>query len=261
MRSDAVFELDGDRLVPSELARGPWSPDAQHGGPPAALLARAIERADPGPAPFVARLTVEFLRPVPLAPLTVQTRTVRPGRRVQWLEASLVADDVEVARASAVRLRVDPGLALPVPDPEASTVPRPASGSPYVIQFPNTSVGFWQAMELRVAAGSFAEVGEATIWFRLVVPVVADEEPTPLQRVAAAADFGNGVSAALERGRYLFINPDLTIHLHRGPVGEWVALEARTHAEANGVGLAESALHDERGRIGRSLQSLLLDRL
>jgi len=258
---DAFFHRDGDLFVPTELTRGPWSAQAQHGGPPAALLARALERADPGPAEFMARLTVELLRPVPLAPLTVETRTVRPGRKVQWLEASLLADGTEVARASALRLRFDPELALPVLDPEPLRVPPPSEGSPYTIEFPNTSVGFWQAMELRVAAGSFADVGEATIWFRLVVPVMAGEEPTPLQRVAAAADFGNGVSAALERGRYLFINPDLTIYLHRLPVGEWVALEARTHAEAAGVGLAESALHDERGRIGRSLQSLLVDRL
>ena len=99
------------------------------------------------------------------------------------------------------------------------------------------------------------------MWFRLRVPVVAGEEPTPLQRVAAAADFGNGVSAALERGRYLFINPDLTITLHRPPAGEWVGLDAVTHAEAHGVGLAESALYDEHGRIGRSVQTLLVDRL
>ena len=116
-------------------------------------------------------------------------------------------------------------------------------------------------MELRVVAGTFADVGEATIWFRLAVPLVAGETPSPLQRVAAAADFGNGVSAALERGKYLFINPDLSVFLHRYPVGEWVALEAQTFAEAHGVGLAESALYDERGRIGRSLQSLLVDRL
>jgi hypothetical protein len=140
-------------------------------------------------------------------------------------------------------------------------VPPVADSVPYAIEFPRTDIGFWKAMELRTAAGSFADVGEATLWFRLAVPVVAGEDPTPLQRVAAAADFGNGVSTALERGRYLFINPDLTIYLHRHPAGEWVALEARTYAEAHGVGLAESALHDETGRIGRSLQSLLVDRL
>jgi hypothetical protein len=258
---DALFELDGDRAIPHRIARGPWSDDAQHGGPPAALLARAVERADPGPASFVARLTVELLRPVPLRPLTVETRTLRPGRKVQWLEATLRADDTEVARARALRLRVDPGLALPVPEPEPLPIPPPADGTPHDIEFPQASVGFWQAMELRVTSGSFVDIGAATIWFRLLAPVVAGEEPTALQRVAAAADFGNGVSNVLERGRYLFINPDLTVYLHRLPVGEWVALEARTHAEAAGVGLADSALFDEWGRIGRSLQSLLVDRL
>lgn len=259
--SDAVFHLDGDRAVPTVLARGPWSPDAQHGGAPAALLARALERADPGPAHFVTRLTVELLRPVPLAPLTVQTRTIRPGKKVQWLEGTLSADGHDVVRATALRVRTDDTLALPVPDPAPLSIPPVADSVPYTIQFPQADVGFWKAMELRTAAGSFADVGEATLWFRLAVPVVAGEEPTPLQRVAAAADFGNGVSTALERGRYLFINPDLTIYLHRHPVGEWVALEARTHAEAHGVGVAESALHDATGSIGRSLQSLLVDRL
>ena len=259
--TEAVFHLDAGRVVPTELARGPWSPDAQHGGAPAALLARALEEADPGPANFVARLTVELLRPVPLAPLTVRTETLRPGRKVQWLTASLEADGQEVARATALRLRVDQALALPVPEPAPLSLRPPAESRPYAIQFPGTNVGFWTAMELRIADGSFAEVGAAAIWFRLAVPLVAGESPTPLQRVAAAADFGNGVSTALERGRYLFINPDLTISLHRAPVGEWVALEARTFAEADGIGLAESALHDERGRIGRAAQCLLVDRL
>src|SRR5260370_41528103 len=86
--SDAVCHLDGDLAVPTELARGPWSPDAQHGGAPAALLARALERADPGPARFVSRLTVELLRPVPLTPIEVRTRTLRPGKKVQWLQGS-----------------------------------------------------------------------------------------------------------------------------------------------------------------------------
>ncbi len=259
--ADAVFHLDDGVAVPTEFARGPWSPDAQHGGAPSALLARALERADPGPASFVSRFTVELLRPVPLQPLVVRTETMRPGRKVQWLTATLEADGQDVARATALRLRVDEQLELPVPEPPPTSLPTPAESQPYSITFPGTTVGFWIAMELRVADGSFAEVGAATIWFRLAVPLVAGESPTPLQRVVAAADFGNGVSTALERGRYLFINPDLTVSLHRPAVGEWIALEARTYAEANGVGLAESALHDERGRIGRSVQSLLVDRL
>ena len=233
-----------------------------HGGAPAALLARQLERHDPGPASFVVRLSVDLLRPVPLVPLEVVTRTVRPGRKVQWLDASLLADGVEVARASALRLRVDDAIGLP-PLPEAGpTIPDPGASAAFSIEPTRAfGFGFWLAIEVRQAAGSWTDTGPATVWFRLRVPIVAGEAPSPLQRVAAAADFGNGVSSALPRGQYLFINPDLTVHLHRHPVGEWVAVDAETNAEPVGVGLAVSTLHDERGPIGRAVQSLLVDQL
>jgi hypothetical protein len=258
--SGAVFVLDGDRALPTELARGPWSPDAQHGGAPAALLARAVEGFDPGPATFVARLTVELLRPVPLTPLRVRTATIRPGKKVQLVEARLLSDDVEVARATALRLRratVD----LPVVDAAPPGFPLPAESTRLPISPLDDGPGFWDAFELRFARGSWLETGAATVWFRLVVSIVAGEEPSPLQRVAAAADFGNGVSTVVEHGRYSFINPDLTVTLVRAPVGEWVALDAATLAGADGVGLAESGLYDEGGRIGRAVQCLLVDRL
>jgi len=258
----AVFELDGARAVPSVLARGPWSPDAMHGGAPAALLARAVERHDPGPASFVARLTVDLLRPVPLAPLDVVARTARPGKKVQWVDASLVADGVEVARATALRVRVTEPLGLPLPSPEPLPFASPESSDALEVTLPAVSgPGFWRAVEFRVAQGSWTEVGPATIWFRLQAEVVAGEAPSPLQRVAAAADFGNGVSTVLPRGQFLFINPDLGIHLHRHPAGEWVALSGRSRAEDFGVGLAVCDLHDELGPIGRSVQSLLVDHL
>ncbi|MCZ7535260.1 MAG: thioesterase family protein [Acidimicrobiia bacterium] len=101
----ALFHADGATIVPTELSRGPWYPGTLHGGPPSALLAWVLERHDPGPASFVARLTVELLRPVPMAPLRIEARTIRPGRKVQWLEAAVLADGVEVARATALRLR------------------------------------------------------------------------------------------------------------------------------------------------------------
>jgi hypothetical protein len=265
---DAVFHRDGDVLVPTDLARGPWSPDAQHGGAPAALLAGEVERHDPGPASFVARLTIALLRPVPLAPLTVAVTTTRPGKRVQWVQARLVHDGVDVVRATALRLRTD-DLELPVPERAPLAVPSPDTSDEFRITFSlddaridrSLPVGFWNAVDVRLARGSWLETGPATVWFRLRQPIVAGEAISPLQRVAAAADFGNGVSAALERGRYLFINPDLTVYVHRLPAGEWVAIDAVTHAEADGVGLAESVLHDEHGSIGRSLQALLVDRL
>lgn len=258
----AVFEADGSRLLPSELARGPWSPDAMHGGAPASALARAVERHDPGAASFVVRLTVDLLRPVPLAPLEVVTRTTRPGRKVQWVEATLLADDVEVARAHALRLRTTPPLGLPLPPDAAPTLRPPEASTAIDVELPRVKgLGFWSAVEFRIASGSWHETGPATIWFRLRVPVVAGEPTSPLQRVAAAADFGNGLSTVLPRGQYLFINPDLSIHLHRHPVGEWVALEGESAVEDLGIGLAACRLHDERGPIGRSIQSLLVDHL
>jgi hypothetical protein len=257
-----VFEVDGTRALPTVLARGPWSPDAMHGGAPAALLARAVERHDPGPASFVARLTVDLLRPVPLAPLEVEVRTTRPGKKVQWIDAVLRSDGVEVARATALRVRTTPPLGLPLPPPDLHSFPSPDSSEVLEVELPTVSgPGFWSAVEFRGAEGSWGEVGPATIWFRLRAEIVGGEAPSPLQRVAAAADFGNGVSTVLPRGEYLFINPDLDIHLHRHPVGEWVALSARSRAEDMGIGLAVCDLSDEIGPIGRSAQTLLVDRL
>ena len=260
---DAVFHADGVRMVPTAFARGPWSPDAQHGGGPAALLARAVEACDPGPADFVARLTVELLRPVPLTPLEVTARTTRPGKKVQFIAASMMADGVEVARAAALRVRTGE-LDLPRVEMEP-TMSGPATAQPFELDVPLSrtamDIGLWSVMEVRRVRGSWTDAGPAAVWFRLRVHIVAGEEPSALQRVAAAADFGNGISASLERGAYLFINPDLTIYLHRSAVGQWIGLDAHTVSESVGVGLAESVLHDERGRIGRSVQALLVDRL
>jgi hypothetical protein len=262
MPDDALFLPDGDRFVPTELCRGPWSPDAQHGGPPAALLARSVERFEDGEAMQVARLTVELLRPVPLAPLTVTTRWARPGRSVQLVETALRAGDVEVARALGLRIRRVPvplpagadARPVPPPGPERGTRPPWADGLP-------RPAFHHDAVEHRFVAGSLERPGPATDWIRLRVALVAGEAVSPLARVASAADFGNGVSWVLSPiDGYSFVNPDLTIYLHREPVGEWVCLEAVTWAEPHGVGLAESRLWDETGTIGRALQSLLLRR-
>ena len=261
--ADAIFVPEGERFVPTELARGPWTPEAQHGGPPAALLARCLDRAEGGAGMMVARLTVELLRPVPVAPLDVTVSVARPGRKVQLLAGSLRAGGVEVARATALRIR-RADLPLP-PSLRSAPGPRPSqagadSASPWagLIDYPAFHS---QGVEHRFVAGSFAEPGPATDWIRLRVPLVAGEETAPLARVAAVADFGNGISWVLNRNDgWQFINPDLTMYLHRLPVGEWVCLDAVTMVEPHGVGMAESRLWDERGPLGRSLQTLLLDR-
>jgi hypothetical protein len=250
--------LAPDRFRATELTQGPWGPGLQHAGPPAALLGRAVEGHSDRAGFQVARMTFEILRPPPMAELAVATRQLRGGRSVELVETSLRAGDDEVMRATALRIRTA-DLELPdglVPGPR---LPGPAAGR--VVPFFPTGqeVGYHTAMEFRFVAGSFLELGPATVWARMRHPLVAGEPPSPLSRVLIAADSGNGVSASLDFQHWRFINPDLTVYLLRPPAGEWVALEASTTA-AGGVGLADTALHDEQGPIGRSAQALFVDR-
>jgi hypothetical protein len=255
--TEAFFIPDGDRFVPTELTRGPWDPDAQHAGPPSALVARALEGCQPRDGMQVGRVTLEILRPVPLEPLSVRAEVVRPGRSVEYLEASLFGPDGELMRATAWRLRTAP-VELD-PEPEADPLPPGPEHGKAGGFFPTApDVGYHTAMDYRFVRGAFMEPGPATVWMRMRQPLLPGEEPTPLQRVLAAADSGNGVSAALDIRRFLFVNTDLSVHLHRMPAGEWVCLEAVTRPEPEGVGMSDTALWDERGRIGRAVQTLLV---
>jgi hypothetical protein len=263
---ESLFEpVEGSAWMPTWLARGPWSPDALHGGPVAALLARAAELegdADRGDVEWQpARLTVELLRPVPLAPLAATAAVVRPGRKVQLVDAELrTADGTTVASARLLRMRAA-DVPAPVTTAGLAAAPRPDGDAPPTFELDAYPAFHSHAVEHRFAVGAFGEIGPATDWIRLRVPVVPSEAPSPLQRVAAAADFGNGVSRVVADFTTLsFINADLTIHLHRAPAGEWVCLEAVTWMEERGLALAESRLWDEHGPLGRSLQSLLVDR-
>jgi hypothetical protein len=256
---EAVFAVgDGGVLLPSGHARGPWDPDQLHGGAPAALVARAFERLDT-PVPMrCARLAFEFAGVVPLRPLIVTAAITRPGRRLTLAEAVVRAGDVDVLRARATLLRTS-AVALPAAPAEAAVAgPHDAAPARWTGAGAGQEAFHLTAMELRFARGDWGP-GPALAWFRLRRPIVAGEVTTPLQRAVACADFGNGVSRALDFAQYLFINTDLTVHLHREPRGAWVALDARTDLDGAGVGQATSVLHDEAGRIGVAAQSLFVD--
>ena len=258
--AESLFEPAGAAWLPTELSTGPWAPDALHGGPVTALLARATEAVPTDPPMQPVRITVELLRPAPLVPLTVDARLVRPGRKVQLVEATAAtADGTVIARATLLRLRTDD---VPVPQglPEAIP-PPPPTGSAEATWAEDEAPAFHNAgVEHAFVLGHFRRPGPATDWIRLQVPIVPGEEPSPFQRVVAAADFGNGISGIVDPASTTFVNPDLTVYVHRPPVGEWICLEATTSAGPDGIGLAESALYDAHGRIGRSVQSLLFDR-
>ncbi len=261
----SLFEQTGpDTFRATEYSRGPWDPGALHGGPPSALVAGRLEEVVAETIPevtfFPARLTVELTRPVPLDELTVHAEVRRPGRRICIADATLAGPDGTVcltATLGCIRRHsfhhTAPMVGVEQPDP-------PAKGWGVKLRGSNDGVMFArQGVEHRVVRGRFEDAGPATDWLRLAVDMVDGRPPTPLERVAAAADFGNGISKWFEMDEVLFLNPDLTINLHRLPVGEWVCLDAVTRVGPEGIGLAESLLFDEEGPIGRATQSLLME--
>lgn len=256
MAAQAFYEPEGEGFLATELTRGPWDPGHQHAGPPSALIGREIESLDGGEGFHVGRVTLEILRPVPIGPVSIEARIVRPGRRVQMVEATMRgADGEELIHARAWRIRV---AELELPEEVLALTAHPFPDEEDTDFFPTAEdAGYHTAMEWRSVEGGFLEAGPATMWMRQKVPLVAGEEPSQLQRLLVVADVGNGISAVLDWRSYIFINVDLTVVLERMPEGEWICVDAVTRPRETGVGSAESELSDRRGRVGRGIQTLL----
>ncbi len=256
----AFVPLGGGAFRSTELTRGPWHPDHQHAGPPIALVAGEIERAAaPLGLAHLARLTANLLRPIPIADLAVEVRTDYAGRNAAHFSARLEAGGKEVARFTALAQR-EAELEAPagLPGHPLPQAPRALADSPEA-RFPFAAdlTGYPDLIDSRVAQGIFFR-GPSAVWFRLRHPLVEGETPTPMQRVAVAADSGNGISAILDWDRFVFVNSDLTVNLLREPRGEWVCVDAKTLLGPNGTGLAEAQLFDAEGLVGRSTQSLAI---
>jgi hypothetical protein len=259
--AESIFRSEGERFMPTVHARGPWDPEALHGGAPAALMSEAFRRTEPGAELAIARLGFELLRPVPFAPLELSVSILRAGRRVQELAGEIRAGEELICRASALRVQpVPPGLPPAVADAgHHPAMPGPQEGAPVRFALDDAEHESFaaSAMEMRWLDDPWA-LGPARVWMRMRHPLLEGEQPSALARLAATADFGNGVSAELPFERFVFINADLSIHLQREPRGEWIGLDARTLLHEGGSGLAESVLHDEHGVVGRAFQTLVV---
>jgi hypothetical protein len=262
MPSSAYSLLDSGNYHSSILTRGPWHPEHQHAGPPIALVCRAIEGvAATHGLTHIARLTANLLRPVPIGELLIEVATDYAGRNAGHFSARLIAGEKEVARFTALAQRenevqMPDGLpGHPLPPPPQGPEESPQAAFPFAGKY----VGYADLVETRVARGRLFN-GPCAIWFRLRHPLLNSEAPGVYQRVAVAADSGNGISAILDLQSYSFVNSDLTINLLRRPQGEWICIDARTLLGPNGGGLAESAIYDIHGLIGRATQSLTISR-
>ncbi len=253
--------MDGAALefASQPLTGGPWRSDAQHGGPPSALLGFVVESAMPDNH-AVARISIELVKPVPLERLTASVRVQQTSRRVTHISADLAREDgAVVAQAAALVLAQtdlptpawEPTVANhPVPGPQANVVP-PSWATEAAVAFHR------DAVDHRFESGAFTGPGPADDWVRLRQPVVDAIEPSPLCRVLAAADLGSGISAVYEPSAgFGMINADLTIALHRPLEGEWCRLQSTTRiGPGHGHGL--TTISDESGPIGIASQSLI----
>ena len=254
----AIYRVDGDRVVTSPDAAGPWDAGMQHGSAPAALAVWAAE-AILTPEPMqIARVTIDLMRPVPIGPLTLQSEVLRQGRKIQLCAVRLLAGDVVVVGATILKIKAQ-ALALPagvadrpveLPGPDQSQ-PEPAdfSASPFVT-----------GMSLRAARGRFGMPGPGAIWYRVDRPLVQGSKVSQAMRAVVAADFCNGTSAALDFREWTFINADLTVSFARQPLGEWILVDAETMVGPDGAGLATARLADQHGYFGRAVQSLVIEK-
>lgn len=203
----------------------------------------------------MARVTFDLLRPVPIATLSLSVSVPRNGRSVQEIHAQLVCDGRVVVQARGLRIRRRE-LSSPA-RPDVGDWPRPDSLSPFVFPFFQHDVGYHTAVDLRVAHGEWGRT-PVGIWGRPRVPLVAGRETTPLERMLILADAQSGMGVPLDPMRYTFVNPDLTVYLDRSPQGEWFGFDILSTASEEGIGLAQSAIRDERGLFARSAQSLVV---
>jgi hypothetical protein len=237
---------------------GPWDPRLQHGGPPTALLATAIEACEPLAGLRLARITVELLGPVPASDVVVQARVVRPGRRVRLVEAVLEADGKPAALARAWQIASQPELL-----PAQPVVPPPARPGPGPVRFfdGSTSIpGYASALEWRFTSGGFDTLGPAEVWTCVRIPLVLGQPLTGLQRLLIAADSANGISGVLPFSEWVFVPTALTVTLHRHPRAEWVFMRAETLLSDDGIGSCQAELADEDGPLGTATQPLVITR-
>jgi len=262
--STALYVPDGELFHPTGLTRSIWSGDVQHGGPPVGLLARAVERTPSAVPMQVVRLTVDLFRGVPVdLPLLVDTTVTRDGRRIQVVDAVLVAAGQPVARASGLKIRTSD---VPIPDPVDSWVPPPGLDEAEAISWGRFGFDVTDqerfhshAIEARTVNDSFFTLGEGLSWVRLVVPVVEHEPTTPLVQTATLSDVGNGNAMALDGRDWFYRNPDVSLTLHRLPTGAWLGMRSRARQHATGIGSADSELFDADGPVGRVVQSQILE--
>jgi hypothetical protein len=251
--------LGNGRYEPTKASESPWDRKAQHGGPPAALLAHAIDQTVEG-AMRIGRISVDFLGPIPLSEVVIETIPIKPGRRVQLTEARMSVDGRVVVTARAWHIATGDTTSASVQEQiEPPRVPSSQTPQHFYAGLAD-DWGYGRSIEWRFTKGGFDSFGPADVWTRVCLPLIEGETLTGQDRVLIAADSANGLSLSLPMEQWLSIPPTMTATLLRPPTGEWVHMACRTHLAADGVGLAHADMFDVHGFVGEVAQPLLLQR-
>jgi hypothetical protein len=255
---DAIYRVDGGRVLVSPNAAGPWDPSMQHGSAPAALVVFAAEKIPTSVPMRIARVTIDLMRPVPLTPLTLKTEVLREGRKIQLCAVRLLADDVVVVTATVLKIKTQAQALPPDIADRPVELPGPDQSQPEPADFSTSP--FVRGMSLRAARGRFGVPGPGAIWYRVAWPLIEGFAVSQAMRAVIAADFCNGTAPSLDFRQWTFINADLTVSMAREPVGEWILLDGCSSIGPDGAGLAMARLADERGTFGRAVQSLVIEK-
>jgi hypothetical protein len=251
-----------DEYESTRATTSPWDPAAQHGGPPSALLARAVDRTTDDPSFTIARLTVDMLGPIAQGVVRTEAEVVRPGRRVELVAARLFTDDVLACTATAWRVREQADSTRHLVEPPAELPPLPEAGAMTYFEGVPPDWGYGPSVDWRFVEGGFdgAPTGRARLWARPRLPLVAGEETAPLHRLMVVADSANGVSVRLPLQEWWSIPNTLTVTVERLPADEWVFMDAATDLSPHGRGVAHAVLSDREGVLAHVAQPLLVSR-
>lgn len=255
--ADSFFTtLDGDWFQPTDPCRGPWDPNACHAGPPAGLLARASEQLLPHQQ--LVRLTIDLTRPIPHAGFRIHGEITRAGRSVSTTALTLIDGDGKVI-VTASAMHVAPGDPAPIPTipPATPKLDDALPGRFPIEQIEHGRPAFSTGVEVRYPPGHAPDIGPTQVWLR-ALPLLPDEQPSPFQRICPLADCGNAFSRNADPAQVVFMNTDLTIVLHRPPVGEWLGMDSESHWQTNQIGMSDALLFDDLGPVGRAVQALIL---
>lgn len=259
MSNSFFTTADGQWFQPTEHTRGPWDEQACHAGPPTGLLARAVEQLFPEHR--LSRLTVNLQRPIPFAGFSIAATAVREGRTVCLSEASLLDREGRcIITAAGMHLKASDQGNMPSHRQDMGTPEQAAPGHFPIRETLHDKPAFnGSGVQVRYPQGHDGSPGPTRAWMK-TVPLLADEIASPFQRICPLADCGNAFGRNAEPDEVTFMNTDLTLILHRDPVGEWLGTDSVNYWEPNGIGLADALLFDASGTVGRAMQTLVLRR-